>query len=161
MILMKMLEDEKPTHMLVAFDAGKTTFRHSTFKEYKGGRQKRRRSFQNRCRSSASSLMPTKSAATSFLNMKRTILSAPLPFLLKRRLRSKGSVGDKDLTQLATGKTTVAITRKGITDVEDYTPEHVQEKYGLTPLQIIDMKGLMGIHPITYRASPASEKNRD
>ncbi len=40
MILMKMLEDEKPTHMLVAFDAGKTTFRHSTFKEYKGGRQK-------------------------------------------------------------------------------------------------------------------------
>lgn len=40
MILMKMLEDEKPTHMLVAFDAGKTTFRHGTFKEYKGGRQK-------------------------------------------------------------------------------------------------------------------------
>lgn len=40
MILMKMLEDEKPTHMLVAFDAGKTTFRHETFKEYKGGRQK-------------------------------------------------------------------------------------------------------------------------
>ena len=39
-ILMKMLEEEKPTHMLVAFDAGKTTFRHKTFKEYKGGRQK-------------------------------------------------------------------------------------------------------------------------
>ena len=70
----------------------------------------------------------------------------------------EGRFGDKDLTQLATGKTTVAITRKGITDVEDYTPEHVQEKYGLTPLQIIDMKGLMGIHPITYRASPASGK---
>ena len=37
---MKILEDEKPTHMLVAFDAGKTTFRHKTFGEYKGGRQK-------------------------------------------------------------------------------------------------------------------------
>src|SRR6476660_9191801 len=40
MMLMKVIEDEKPTHMLVAFDAGKTTFRHKTFKEYKGGRQK-------------------------------------------------------------------------------------------------------------------------
>lgn len=40
MMLNKILEEEKPTHMLVAFDAGKTTFRHETFKEYKGGRQK-------------------------------------------------------------------------------------------------------------------------
>ena len=39
-ILLRILEEEKPTHMLVAFDAGKTTFRHSTYKEYKGGRQK-------------------------------------------------------------------------------------------------------------------------
>lgn len=54
MILMKMLEDEKPTHMLVAFDAGKTTFRHETFKEYKGGRQKLRQNYQNKCRSSVS-----------------------------------------------------------------------------------------------------------
>ena len=52
--------------------------------------------------------------------------------------------GDKDLTQLATDKTTVYITRKGITDIEKYTPAHIEEKYGLTPLQIIDMKGLMG-----------------
>ena len=40
MMLMKILEDEKPTHILVAFDAGKTTFRHKTFSEYKGGSQK-------------------------------------------------------------------------------------------------------------------------
>ena len=40
MMLSKMIEEEKPTHILVAFDAGKTTFRHETFKEYKGGRQK-------------------------------------------------------------------------------------------------------------------------
>ena len=40
MMLMKIMEDEKPTHILVAFDAGKTTFRHKTFGEYKGGRQK-------------------------------------------------------------------------------------------------------------------------
>src|SRR5690625_6737904 len=39
-MLLKILEEEKPTHMLVAYDAGKTTFRHDTYKEYKGGRQK-------------------------------------------------------------------------------------------------------------------------
>src|SRR5699024_10309709 len=39
-ILLRILEEEKPTHMLVAFDAGKTTFRHETYKDYKGGRQK-------------------------------------------------------------------------------------------------------------------------
>ncbi|MER2112295.1 MAG: DNA polymerase I, partial [Solibacillus isronensis] len=52
--------------------------------------------------------------------------------------------GDKDLTQLATEDVTVYITRKGITDIEKYTPAHIEEKYGLTPEQIIDMKGLMG-----------------
>ncbi len=52
--------------------------------------------------------------------------------------------GDKDLTQLASGYTTVFITRKGMTDIEKYTPEHVMEKYGIEPHQIIDMKGLMG-----------------
>ena len=39
-MLTRILEEEKPTHLLVAFDAGKTTFRHKTFTEYKGGRQK-------------------------------------------------------------------------------------------------------------------------
>src|SRR5690606_36611777 len=52
--------------------------------------------------------------------------------------------GDRDLTQLATDKTTVLVTKKGGTDMEKYTPEHIQEKYGIYPLQIIDMKGLMG-----------------
>ena len=52
--------------------------------------------------------------------------------------------GDKDLTQLSTDKITVGITRKGITDIEEYTPAHIQEKYGMSPNQMIDMKGLMG-----------------
>ena len=52
--------------------------------------------------------------------------------------------GDKDLTQLSSDQTTVMITKKGITEMEEYTPEHVHEKYGLNPMQIIDLKGLMG-----------------
>ncbi|GAM93656.1 DNA polymerase I [Listeria monocytogenes] len=52
--------------------------------------------------------------------------------------------GDRDLTQLASEKTTVYITKKGIADMETNTPETLKEKYNLTPEQIIDMKGLMG-----------------
>ena len=52
--------------------------------------------------------------------------------------------GDKDLTQLSSPSTTVSITKKGITEIEEYTPKHIHEKYGLSPLQIIDLKGLMG-----------------
>lgn len=52
--------------------------------------------------------------------------------------------GDRDLTQLTTDKTTVAVTIKGVTEIEEYTPAHVVEKYGLQPAQIVDMKGLTG-----------------
>ena len=53
--------------------------------------------------------------------------------------------GDRDLTQLATDTVKVDITVKGVSDIESYTPEHIAEKYdGLTPKQIIDMKGLAG-----------------
>lgn len=68
--------------------------------------------------------------------------------------------GDKDLTQLASDKTTVLVTRKGVTDMEQYTPEHIHEKYGIKPEQIIDMKGLMGIRATIFRESLALVKNR-
>ncbi|OES44163.1 DNA polymerase I [Domibacillus iocasae] len=145
MMLNKIVKDEQPTHILVAFDAGKTTFRHETFKEYKGTRQK---------------TPPELSEQFSYV---RELLKAyGIPYFelenyeaddiigtLSLKAEQEGVMvkvysGDKDLTQLATEKTTVCITRKGITDIEEYTPEHVLEKYGLTPLQIIDMKGLMG-----------------
>ncbi|OLN22662.1 DNA polymerase I [Domibacillus antri] len=145
MMLNKIVKDEQPSHILVAFDAGKTTFRHETYKEYKGTRQK---------------TPPELSEQFSYV---RELLKAyGIPYYelekyeaddiigtLSLDAEKEGFVvkvysGDKDLTQLATDKTTVCITRKGITDIEEYTPEHIQEKYGLTPLQIIDMKGLMG-----------------
>ena len=52
--------------------------------------------------------------------------------------------GDKDLLQMADEKTTVHITRKGVTDIESFTPEAVFAKYELSPSQIVDLKGLMG-----------------
>ncbi|QFT90148.1 DNA polymerase I [Bacillus sp. THAF10] len=145
MILMRILEEEKPTHMLVAFDAGKTTFRHKTFGEYKGGRQK---------------TPPELSEQFSFLrelldayNIKRYELENYeaddiIGTLAKQAAQDDFVVkiisGDKDLTQLASDKITIDITKKGITDVDSYTPSFIQEKYGLNVDQIIDMKGLMG-----------------
>lgn len=145
MMLQNILEEEKPTHMLVAWDAGKTTFRHKTFEAYKGGRQK------------------TPSELSEQFPYLRKLLDAyQIPqyeldqyeaddiigTLSRRGDDEQAEVvvisGDKDLTQLTSDSTTVLITRKGITDTEKYTPAHVLEKYGIEPSQIIDMKGLMG-----------------
>ena len=145
MMLQNILEEEKPTHMLVAWDAGKTTFRHATYEEYKGGRQK--------TPSELSEQFPYMRKLLKAYNIPQYELDQYEADDIIGTLSNKGNAeetevvvisGDKDLTQLATDLTTVHITRKGITDTETYTPDHVMEKYGITPPQIIDMKGLMG-----------------
>ncbi|MFL0504719.1 DNA polymerase I [Ureibacillus sp. 179-F W5.1 NHS] len=144
-MLQKILEEEKPTKMLVAFDAGKTTFRHESYGEYKGGRQK--------TPPELSEQFPYLRKLIDAYQIKRyekELYEADdiIGTLAKQAESENMDViivsGDKDLTQLATDKVTVYITRKGMTDIEKYTPSHIEEKYGLSPLQIIDMKGLMG-----------------
>ncbi|WP_205703300.1 DNA polymerase I [Jeotgalibacillus sp. S-D1] len=144
-MLTKMIEEEKPSHILVAFDAGKTTFRHKTFSEYKGGRQK--------TPSELSEQFPFIRDLLNAYSIKHYELDQyeadDIIGTVSLQAEKKGYKvvvvsGDKDLTQLSSDQTRVDITRKGITDMESYTPEHIQEKYGLTPEQIIDMKGLMG-----------------
>ena len=89
--------------------------------------------------------MPIRSRNTNLRTMKPMISSArSLIAAEKEGFTVKVISGDKDLTQLSSERTTVGITRKGITDIEEYTPIHINEKYGLSPEQIIDMKGLMG-----------------
>lgn len=144
-MLQKILQEEQPTKMLVAFDAGKTTFRHESFGEYKGGRQK--------TPPELSEQFPYIRKLIDAYRIKRYELPMYeaddiIGTLAKQAASENTEViivsGDKDLTQLATDQVTVYITRKGITDIEKYTPAHIEEKYGLAPLQIIDMKGLMG-----------------
>lgn len=145
MILMRILEDEKPTHILVAFDAGKTTFRHETFKEYKGGRQKTPPELSEQFPFIRELLSAYGIPVYELENFEADDIIGTLSTRAeKENFEVKVITGDKDLTQLCSPKTTVAITRKGITDIEEYTPEHVMDKYGIVPKQIIDMKGLMG-----------------
>ncbi|WP_175384365.1 DNA polymerase I [Bacillus sp. FJAT-27225] len=145
MMLNKILEDEKPTHMLVAFDAGKTTFRHSTFSEYKGGRQKTPPELSEQFPFIRELLDAYQIPRYELENYEADDIIGTLSLKAEQEgFDVRVISGDKDLTQLSSDKTTVGITRKGITDIEEYTPEHIKEKYGLEPWQIIDMKGLMG-----------------
>ncbi|MBM7644786.1 DNA polymerase-1 [Scopulibacillus daqui] len=144
-MLMKIIEEEKPTHVLVAFDAGKTTFRHQTYKEYKGTRQK---------------TPPELSEQFSFIHelldamgIKRyelenyeadDIIGTLAAEAEKEGFETKVVTGDKDLLQLVDDHVTVSLTRKGISDVEDYNKDKVYERYEISPEQIIDLKGLMG-----------------
>ncbi len=145
MILMKILEEEKPSHMLVAFDAGKTTFRHETFQEYKGGRQKTPPELSEQFPFIRELLDAYQISRYELENYEADDIIGTLSKKAENDgFEVKVISGDKDLTQLVTEHITVDITRKGITDVDSYTPDFVQEKYGLSPEQIIDMKGLMG-----------------
>ncbi|QQZ10635.1 DNA polymerase I [Heyndrickxia vini] len=144
-MLMKILNEEKPTHILVAFDAGKTTFRHETFKEYKGTRQKTPPELSEQFPFIRELLDAYGIQRYELANYEADDIIGTLSLKAEKEgFEVKVISGDKDLTQLSSKETTVCITKKGITDIEEYTPEHINEKYGLIPEQIIDMKGLMG-----------------
>ena len=140
------IQQEKPTHALVAFDAGKTTFRTEYFSDYKGGREKTPGEFKEQ--------IPYIKELTTALGLKSYELknyeADDIIGTLAKKAEADGfSVvvvsGDKDLTQLATENITVLVTKKGVSELESYTPEFIKEKYnGLTPRQIIDLKGLAG-----------------
>ena len=145
MMLNRIIEEEQPTHMLVAFDAGKTTFRHATYQEYKGGRQKTPNELSEQFPFIRELLDCFQIKRYELENYEADDIIGTLSLQAEQEgFEVKVISGDKDLTQLTSDKTTVLITKKGITEMEEYTPEHVHEKYGLSPVQITDLKGLMG-----------------
>lgn len=142
----KVMEDYNHTHMLVAFDAGKTTFRHEFLDTYKDGRKP----MPDEMRSQINLIKKY----LDLLGVKRLELPTYEADDIIGTLARQGEqadfekihiiTGDKDLLQMADEKTTVHITRKGVTDMESFDPEAVFAKYELTPSQIVDLKGLMG-----------------
>ena len=146
MLLEKILKEEQPDHFLVAFDAGKNTFRHQTYGDYKGGRQK--------TPPELSEQFPYIRQLLDAYQIKHYELdnyeADDIIGTLSKEADQAGIdtiiiTGDRDLTQLATDRVTIYYTKKGVTDVDHYTPEFIAEKYnGIQPKQIIDMKGLTG-----------------
>ena len=145
LMLEKILADTNPKYALVAFDKGKQTFRHQSYEAYKGTRDK-----------TPSELVEQFGYVRELLDSygikyeehfdyeADDIIGSYAKIAEKEGLEVIIVTGDKDLTQLASENITIYYTKRGVTDIDYYTPEFIAEKYGLTPEQIVDMKGLMG-----------------
>ena len=145
-VLNKLIEKQQPTHIMVAFDAGKTTFRHSTYEAYKGGRSKTPSELKEQFVPMRNLLDAYKIKWYELPNYEADDIIGTLSSEADRQgIETIILTGDRDLTQLVSEHVTVFYTtnKKG-QDFEEYTIPFMQEKYELTPKQIIDMKGLMG-----------------
>lgn len=146
-IMFKILEEEKPEYLTVAFDVHAPTFRHEMYDAYKGTRKPMADELRQQ--------MPVIKEVLGAMGIK-TIEQAGLEAddllgTISRRSEERGmevSVisGDRDLLQLATEHVKIRIpkTRQGRTEVEDYYSEDVKNRYQVTPLEFIDLKALMG-----------------
>ncbi|MGL4879183.1 DNA polymerase I [Paraclostridium dentum] len=144
-MLFKLIDTYKPTHISVAFDKKAPTFRHLEYKEYKAGRKKMPDELKQQ-------LEPLKNLLDAF-NINRLEIEGyeadDIIGTVSLKAEQDGYkvyivTGDKDAIQLASKTTTTLITKKGVGEVEEYDFNKVEEKYGMTPTQFIDLKGLMG-----------------
>lgn len=146
-IMFKILEEEKPDYLSVAFDVHHPTFRHEMFEAYKGTRKGMPEELREQ--------VPLMKELLKAMNI--TILEKPgyeaddILGTLATRAEKEGNLvslvsGDRDLLQLASEKIKIRIpkTKRTGTEIEDYYAKDVVEKYNVTPTQFIDLKGLMG-----------------
>lgn len=146
-ILLKTIEEEQPQYLTVAFDVHAPTFRHEMYQEYKGTRKPMPREL----REQVPVIQDVLRAMGIELVMEAGYEADDILGTIARKSEEKGLEvtvlsGDRDLLQLVTEHIKVRIpkTRMGKTTVEDYYAQDVQEKYQLSPSQIIDLKALMG-----------------
>ena len=146
-ILFKILEEEKPDYLTVAFDVHHPTFRHEMFKEYKGTRKGMPQELHEQ--------VPVLKELLTAMGIQVMELPGYEADDLLGTVASKSEAkgmdvlvvsGDRDLLQIVTDHIRVCIpkTKRGTTEYEMYYTKDVQEKYGLLPKQIIELKALMG-----------------
>ncbi|RVU70569.1 DNA polymerase I [Lactobacillus xujianguonis] len=141
----------QPTNVLVAFDAGKVTFRTKMYQDYKGGRQKTPSELLEQLPVIRELLADLGITSYELKNYEADDIIGTLAKMGEDAgYKVTVVTGDRDLTQLASDKVTVMITKNGVGDTEDYTPEHMKEVNGVTPTEFIDMKALMGDNSDNY-----------
>ena len=144
-MLLSLLSTEKPTHVAVAFDVSRKTFRSEIFPEYKANRAKTPDEF----RSQMSYLheLVTAFGITTF-QVEGFEADDIIATIAKQAERENAEVfictGDRDSFQLVNEKTTVLYPKRGVSDLVRMTPDVVQEKYGLSPEQYPDFAALRG-----------------
>ena len=144
-MLMTLIKDEKPTHVAVAFDVSRKTFRTEKFPEYKATRSATPDEFRSQ--------IPLIHEALKAMNINEYSLEGfeaddLLATISKRAVAEDFEVaictGDRDSFQLVTEKITVLYPKKGVSEMARMTPDAVVEKYGLTPSQYPDFAALRG-----------------
>ena len=146
-MMFKLIDEEKPDYLTVAFDVHAPTFRHEIYKEYKGTRKPMPEELRSQV-----PLMKEVLDTMGICRMEKAGLEADdiLGTLAKKGEAQGMEVrlvsGDRDLLQIASDHICIRIpkTKAGGTEIENYFAEDVQKLYGVTPLQFIELKALMG-----------------
>lgn len=148
LMLNNLVERLEPNHILIAFDAGKTTFRTEMFAAYKDGRARTPDEFREQLPFIKELIEKLGYNHYELKNYEADDIIGTLDKMAELPEAGDYDVtivtGDKDLIQLVDSNTTVEISKKGVAEFESFTPAYLMEKTGLTPQQFIDLKGLMG-----------------
>ena len=163
MMLLKLIEEEKPDYIMAAFDLKAPTFRHKMYSEYKANRKG--------MPDDLATQMPYARKIIDEMGILRLekegyeaddIIGTVSRLSGEKGIKCLIATGDKDDLQLADDFTNILLTvsKNGNTETDCYTPEKVFERYGVTPLEFIDVKALMATHPTISRALWESEKRR-
>ncbi|VGV41618.1 DNA polymerase I [Streptococcus pyogenes] len=147
LMLDHMMKRVRPTHVLVAFDASKTTFRTEMYADYKAGRAKTPDEFREQFPYIREMLTALGIAYYELEHYEADDIIGTLDKMAERtEVPFDVTIvsGDKDLIQLTDENTVVEISKKGVAEFEEFTPAYLMEKMGLTPNQFIDLKALMG-----------------
>jgi DNA polymerase-1 len=144
-MLISLLKDEKPTHVAVAFDVSRKTFRTDIFPDYKANRAKTPDEFRSQM--SYLNDLVTGFGITQFA-LEGYEADDLIATITKQAEREGAEVlictGDRDSFQLVTNKTTVLYPKRGVSEMARMTPDAVQEKYGMSPDQYPDFAALRG-----------------
>ncbi len=141
-LLLKIMADKEPTHLAVAFDVHAPTFRHVMYADYKAGRRP--------MPDDLSVQFPILKDVLRIMNICVCEMAGHeaddiIGTLAKRfPIQTYIYTGDRDSYQLVDDTTNVCFTRKGVSDILELSNENFQAEQGLTPLQIIHLKALMG-----------------
>ncbi len=146
-ILFKILEEEKPDYLTVAFDVHAPTFRHGIYKEYKGTRKP----MPEELKEQVPVMKKVLSAMGIAITEKAGLEADDILGTLAKKSEKQGMAvslvsGDRDLLQIATDRIKIRIpkTKGGRTEIEDYYTADVVAHYQVTPTEFIDLKALMG-----------------
>ncbi len=141
-MMLSVVSNEKPKYLVCVFDAGKHTFRHDIFKDYKGTRGPMPEDLHAQLKDLKDllSVMGIKTLEKSEIEADDIVGTLTRKFNEEFILIS----GDKDLLQLVNENTTLWLNKKGISDVLKVTPEVLKSEFGLEPYQVIELKAIMG-----------------